>query len=80
MYIFLIFLWFILLILGYLDILDFFIFTEREKIYVKITKLVSNTEIFRAYYNKNDEKLEFNKKEDHTSSYNIELKSQSLLS
>ena len=65
-YKFLIFLWFILFILGYLDIHEFFIFTEREKIYIKITKLVSNTMIFRAYYNKNDEKLEsykkFNKK------------------
>ena len=58
---FLVFLWFILLITGYMDILEPFICYEVEEIKVKITKYVSNTKKYRNSYKLNDPRYEDNK-------------------
>ena len=80
---FYIFLWFILYITGYVDILDYFIYFEEEKILVVVKKVVSNTNQYRASYKQIDEKLsiyKMNVEEDKNESYNnIELKDQPLL-
>ena len=43
-------LWFISFITGYLNIIDIFINYKFEKIYVKIKKAISNTNLYRAKY------------------------------
>ena len=47
---FLVFLWFIVLITGYLDILEPFIIDEVGEVDVTITKLVSNTKKYSCSY------------------------------
>ena len=51
---FFIFLWIILFLIGYFDILEIFICCEIEKISVGIVKVVSHTNKYRACYKVND--------------------------
>ena len=57
---FFVFLWFILLITGYMDILEIFICYEVEEIKVNLTKYVSNTKKYRNSYKLNDPRYEDN--------------------
>ena len=56
--IFLILLWFIVLITGYLDLLEIFVYYRVEIVDIKITKLVSNTNKYRVNYNLNDNQFD----------------------
>lgn len=58
---FFVFLWFILLFTGYVDILEIFICYTVEKVDINITKLVSNSKRYRALYKSNDGRFEDNK-------------------
>ena len=58
---FIVFLWFIALITGYLDILEIFIYysdEDNDTVEVRIIKLISNSKKLRANYNSNDYKFE----------------------
>ena len=57
---FLIFLWFLLLLTGYLDIYELFIHYKVEEINVRIIKKVSKKKKYRANYKLNDKKYEDN--------------------
>ena len=76
-------LWFISFITGYLNIIDIFINYKFEKIYVKIKKVISNTNLYRAKYKEFDENYEKYKtldgKEKYTPFYTIELNKRPLL-
>ena len=76
-------LWFIIFITGYLNIIDIFINYKVEKIFVKIKKVISNTNIYRANYKKYDENFESYKTLDGkgkcTPFHTIELNKQPLL-
>ena len=76
-------LWFISLISGYLNIIDIFINYKIEKIYIKIKKVISNTNLYRAGYKEYDENFENYKildgKEKFPPFYTIELNKQPLL-
>ena len=55
-----IFLWFLLLFLGYVDIYEIFINFKIEEINVRIIKKVSKKKKYRVNYKLNDEKYEDN--------------------
>ena len=61
----LLFFLFIFLITGYLDILEIFICFKDDSKTISISKIVSNTNVYRTCYNYNDEKLSsYNKSTD----------------
>ena len=76
-------LWFIFLLIGYLNILDTFFYYKIDKIYIRIKKIISNTNSYRTCYKKNDENLEsykiLNGKPKNESFYTIDSNNQPLL-
>ena len=75
--------WFISYFTGYLSIFDKFIHYDVGKVDIRIKKLISNTNAYKAAYKKNDENLENYRtpggQDETTSYYTIELKNQPLL-
>ena len=69
--------------IGYLNILDTFFYYKVDKIYIRIKKIISNTNSYRTCYKKNDENLEsykiLNGKPKNESFYTIDSNDQPLL-